>query len=83
MASVSRLKGLCQLVSMRTDIIQITFNCQNSIVFNGLKKKKAFTGSNSYWCLSKSVENNLDKQTVVFIVAVNQDKYKKESSPML
>ena len=81
MASVSRLKGLCQLESMCTDIMQITFNCQNSIVFNALKKM-AFTGSNSYWCLSKSVENNLDKQTVVFIVAVNQDKYKKESSPI-
>ena len=33
-------------------------------------KNMAFTGSNSYWCLSKSVENKLDKQTVVFIVAV-------------
>ena len=46
-------------------------------------KNMAFTGSNSYWCLSKSVENNLDEQTVVFIVAVNQDKYKKESSRIL
>ena len=43
----------------------------------------AFTGSNSYWCLSKSVENKLDEQTVVFIVAVIQDKYKKESSRIL
>ena len=40
----------------------------------------AFTGSNSYWCFSKSIDNQLDEQTVVFIVAVNQDKYKKESS---
>ena len=40
----------------------------------------AFTGSNSYWCLSKSLENNLDEQMVVFIVAVNQDEDKKESS---
>ena len=43
----------------------------------------AFTGSNSYWCHSKSVENKLDEQTVVFIVAVIQDKYKKESSRIL
>ena len=43
----------------------------------------AFTGSNSYWCLSKSVENKLDEQTVVFIVAVIQGKYKKESSRIL
>ena len=43
-------------------------------------KNMVFTGSNSSG-LSKSVENNLDEQlTVVFIVAVNQDKYKKESS---
>ena len=34
-------------------------------------KNMAFTGSNSYWCLSKSVENKLDKQTVVFIESVN------------
>ena len=27
-----RLKGLCQLESMRSEIMQITFNCQNSIV---------------------------------------------------
>ena len=27
-------KGLCQLESMRSEIMQITFNCQNSIVFN-------------------------------------------------
>ena len=46
-------------------------------------KNMAFTGSNSYWCLSKPVENNLDEQTVVFIVVVNQDKYKKESSRIL
>ena len=43
-------------------------------------KNMAFTGSNSYWCLSKSLENNLDEQMVVFIVAVNQDEDKKESS---
>ena len=42
-----------------------------------------FTESNSYWCLSKSVENKLDQQTVVFIVAVNQDKYMMESSRIL
>ena len=42
-----------------------------------------FTGSNSYWCLSKSVEKKLDQQTVVFIVTVNQDKYKMESSRIL
>ena len=29
-----RLKGLCQLESMRSEVMQITFNCQNSIVFN-------------------------------------------------
>ena len=46
-------------------------------------KNMAFTGSNSYWCLSKSVENNLDEQTVVFIVALNQDKYNTESSQIL
>ena len=28
------LKGLCQLESMRAEVMQITFNCQNSIVFN-------------------------------------------------
>ena len=28
------LKGLCQLESMRSEVIQITFKCQNSIVFN-------------------------------------------------
>ena len=28
------LKGLCQLESMRSKVMQITFNCQNSIVFN-------------------------------------------------
>ena len=28
------LKGLCQLESMRSEVMQITFNCQNSIVFN-------------------------------------------------
>ena len=27
------LKGLCQLESMRSEVMQITFNCQNSIVF--------------------------------------------------
>ena len=26
------LKGLCQLESMRSEVMQITFNCQNSIV---------------------------------------------------
>ena len=46
-------------------------------------KDMVFTGSNSYWCPSKSVENKLDQQTVVFIVAVNQDKYKMESSRIL
>ena len=46
-------------------------------------KKMAFTGSDSHWCLSKSVENNLDEQTVLFILSVNQDKYKKESSRIL
>ena len=40
-------------------------------------KDIAFTGSIS-WCLSKSVKNKLDKQTVV-----NQDKCKKESSQIL
>ena len=30
----STLKGLCQLESMRSEVMQITFNCQNSIVFN-------------------------------------------------
>ena len=46
-------------------------------------KRMAFTGSNSYSCLSKSVENNLDKQTVALIIAVNQDKHKKEPSQIL
>ena len=32
--STTHLKGLCQLESMRSEVIQITFNCQNSIVFN-------------------------------------------------
>ena len=43
----------------------------------------ALTGSNLYWCLSKSIENNLDEQTVVFIIAVNQGIHKKESSQIL
>ena len=30
------LKGLCQLESMRAEVMQITFNCQNSIVFSML-----------------------------------------------
>ena len=30
-----------------------------------------------------SVENKLDEQTVMFIVAVNQDNYKRESSRIL
>ena len=31
----SELKGLCQLESMRAEVMQITFfNCQNPIVFN-------------------------------------------------
>ena len=30
----TQLKGLCQLESMRSEVMQITFNCQNSIVFN-------------------------------------------------
>ena len=33
--------------------------------------------------ICKSVENKLDEQTVVFIVVVNQNKYKKESSRIL
>ena len=28
------LKGLCQLESIRSEVMQITFNCQNSIVLN-------------------------------------------------
>ena len=31
---VEPLKGLSQLESMRVEDMQITFNCQNSIVFN-------------------------------------------------
>ena len=31
---ISVLKGLCQLESMRSEVMQITSNCQNSIVFN-------------------------------------------------
>ena len=46
-------------------------------------KNMTCTGSNSYSCLSKYVENKLDEQTVVFIVAVNHDKHKKESSRIL
>ena len=30
----THIKGLCQLESMRSEVMQITFNCQNSIVFN-------------------------------------------------
>ena len=46
-------------------------------------KNMTFTGSNSYSCLSKSVENKLEEQEVVFIVAVNHDKQKKKSSRIL
>ena len=28
-----KLKGLCQLESIRSEVMQITFNCQNSIVW--------------------------------------------------
>ena len=31
---VGSLKGLCQLESIRSEVMQITFNCQNSIVLN-------------------------------------------------
>ena len=31
---IGRLKGLCQLESMRSEVMHITFKCQNSIVFN-------------------------------------------------
>ena len=34
LSRLSPLKGLCQLESMRSEVMQITFNCQNSIVFN-------------------------------------------------
>ena len=34
MATEAILKGLCQLESMRSVVMQITFNCQKSIVFN-------------------------------------------------
>ena len=33
-ADETKLKGLCQLESMRSEVMQITFNCQNSIVLN-------------------------------------------------
>ena len=33
-AKLFRLKGLCQLDNMRSEVMQITFNCQNFIVFN-------------------------------------------------
>jgi len=49
-------------------------------------KNMAFTGSNSCWSLSTSIENKLEEQLVVFSVAVNQDVYKKakqESSRIL
>ena len=36
-----------------------------------------------YMFLCKSVKNKLDEQTVVFILAVDPDKYKKESSQIL
>ena len=32
--AILNLKGLCQLESMRYEVMQITFNCQNSTVFN-------------------------------------------------
>ena len=41
----------------------------------------AFAGSK--WCLSESVKNKLDEQAVVFILAADQDKYKKKSTPIL
>ena len=41
-------------------------------------KNMAFTGSNSCWSLSTSIENKLEEQLVVFSVAVNQDIYREE-----
>ena len=37
-------------------------------------KNIEFTGSNSYWYVSKSVGNKLDEQTVVFIVVVMESR---------
>ena len=43
------LKGLCQLESMRSEVMQITFNCQNSIVFNAWLSPCSFTRSRKRW----------------------------------
>ena len=59
-------------------IIGILLHCRQSLSKKGKQtllfsknmlefkqfKNMAFTGSNSYWCVSKSVENKLDEQTV-------------------
>ena len=47
------LKGLCQLESMRSEVMQITFNCQNSIVFNAWLSPCALWGYANYFQLSK------------------------------
>ena len=44
-------------------------------------KDVAFTGSN--WCLSKSIKKKLDEQMVVFILTVDHNKYKKESTILI
>ena len=39
------LKGLCQLESMRAEVMQITFNYQNSIVFNARLSPCSLSGT--------------------------------------
>ena len=48
------LKGLCQLECTRSEVMQITFNCQNSIVFNAWLSPCALWGYANYFQLSKS-----------------------------
>ena len=51
--TITLLKGLCQLESMRSEVMQITFNCQNSIVFNAWLSPCALWGYANYFQLSK------------------------------
>ena len=48
-----KLKGLCQLESIRSEVMQITCNCQNSIVFNAWLSPCALWGYANYFQLSK------------------------------
>ena len=53
MTCIKTLKGLCQLESMHSEVMQITFNCQNSIVFNAWLSPCALWGYPNYFQLSK------------------------------